>query len=198
MSEILEIEYKTLVSKEDFIHTKTYFQLKESDFFTQTNYYFDTSDFLLKNQKAGLRIRLLNDSAELTLKVPQPVGLMEITDYFSRKQALTFIEKDQLPEKGHVAKKMNELGVPLEKLHTLGHLKTKRAEKKLPQGLLALDENWYNQRHDFELELEVTDAVQGKQAFLFLLETLGIQESPSVNKVQRMMQSLNSEIKKLS
>lgn len=197
MSENLEIEYKTLLSEADFIHVQTYFQLKEKDFFTQTNYYFDTPDFLLKNQKMGLRIRLLNDSAELTLKVPQSVGLLEITDNFALNQATTFIEKDTLPAEGYVAKKLTELGIPVEQLHTLGHLKTRRAEKKLPQGLLALDESWYNQHHDFELELEVADAVPGKKAFLFLLETLGIQESPSVNKVQRMMLSLNSEIKKL-
>lgn len=68
-------------------------------------------------------------------------------------------------------------------------IKTARAEKQIPQGLLALDESWYNQQHDFELELEVTEAESGKQAFQTLMADLNIPITLAPNKIQRMMRT---------
>lgn len=45
MSEHLEIEFKTLVSPQDFKRLIDHFAIQKTDFFTQTNHYFDTDDF---------------------------------------------------------------------------------------------------------------------------------------------------------
>lgn len=197
MSENLEIEFKTLLSKEEFSRTVEYFNLNEKDFFTQINYYFDSTDFQLKKQKIGLRVRTLATNAEITLKVPQKVGLLEINDALSIQEAQKIIESATLPDHGNVYNKLNELGMDKDDLRLIGSLTTKRAEKKLPQGLLALDESWYNEQHDFELELEVDDAEKGRESFLSVLDSLTIKESPSPNKIQRMMLSSTRNIKKL-
>ena len=189
MSKNIEIEFKTLVSESDFSRLKDYFQLKEEDFFIQENYYFDTNNFNLKQKNSGLRIRLLPDKAELTLKTPEIVGLLETTDILSLHQALHIISNERLPNEGFVYDKLISFGINPKDLHLIGCLKTKRAEKKLPQGLLALDESWYNQQHDFELELEVADNVRGKADFLLLLEQLKLKEKPAPNKIQRVLTS---------
>lgn len=189
MSENLEIEFKTLLSIEEFSRTVNYFQLKEKDFFEQTNYYFDSADFQLRKRHMGLRVRLLSNNAEITLKIPEKVGLLEINDTLSIKEAQSIVESATLPNFGNVYNKLNALGIDKNDLRLIGDLTTKRAEKKLPQGLLALDESWYNGQHDFELELEVSDADNGKKDFITLLDTLTIKESPSPNKIQRMMLS---------
>lgn len=188
MSENLEIEYKTMLSKETFFRITDYFQLREEDFFVQVNTYFDTSDLQLKQMNAGLRIRSFADGAEITLKLPDKVGLLEITDNISLQQADEIIQSEIFPEHSEVFQKLAQLNI-VTPLHKIGQLKTKRAQKKLPQGLLALDESWYNNDHDFELELEVTDAVSGRIAFEGLLNTLNIKETNAPNKIQRMMLS---------
>lgn len=189
MSENLEIEFKTLLSIEEFSRVVDYFQFKEEQFFTQINYYFDSADFQLRKRRLGLRVRVLSDNAEITLKIPEKVGLLEINDTLSVDEAKAIVESATLPTIGNVYNKLNQLGIDQSDLRLIGSLTTKRAEIKLPQGLLALDESWYNEQHDFELELEVNDATNGKKDFLSLLDTLTIKESPSPNKIQRMMLS---------
>ncbi|WP_375179620.1 CYTH domain-containing protein [Enterococcus rotai] len=189
MSENLEIEFKTLLSIEEFSRVIDYFQFKEEQFFTQINYYFDSADFQLRKRRMGLRVRVLSDNAEITLKIPEKVGLLEINDALSVEEAKAIVESATLPTIGNVYNKLNQLGIDQSDLRLIGSLTTKRAELKLPQGLLALDESWYNEQHDFELELEVNDATNGKKDFLSLLDTLTIKESPSPNKIQRMMLS---------
>lgn len=188
MSESLEIEFKTMLSEETFFRITDYFQLNEEDFFVQVNTYFDTPDLQLKHLNAGLRIRSFTDSAEITLKLPEKVGLLEITDEVSLKQADEIIQSGVFPENSAVFQKLTKLNI-VTPLHKIGQLKTKRAQKKLPQGLLALDESWYNNDHDYELELEVTDAISGRKAFEQLLNTLTIKEINAPNKIQRMMLS---------
>lgn len=189
MSKNLEIEFKTLVSESDFFRLKNYFRLEENDFFIQENYYFDTINFDLKQKNSGLRVRLFPNNAELTLKTPEIVGLLETTDTLSLQQAHYIIYNESFPLEGFVYDKLANFGIDPITLSMIGCLKTKRAEIKLPQGLLALDESWYNQQHDFELELEVSDSVRGKADFLSLLNQLNIKEKTAKNKIQRMLAS---------
>ncbi|HES5871282.1 TPA: CYTH domain-containing protein, partial [Streptococcus pyogenes] len=60
----LEIEYKTLLTKNEY--NRLLFQMKHVTPVTQTNYYIDTKAFDLKANKMSLRIRTFANSAELT------------------------------------------------------------------------------------------------------------------------------------
>ena len=51
-----EIEFKTLITKEQYEKLLKDFNL-ENNIFTQTNYYFDTEDAKLLQEKTVLRIR---------------------------------------------------------------------------------------------------------------------------------------------
>ncbi len=191
MSQHLEIEFKTLVTEDDFARLLTHFQITKEQFFTQTNYYYDSRDFKLKEQRMGLRIRVLSDRTELTLKVPATDGLLEINDDHSLEAAQQFITTASLPTSGLVYDKLRQLAIKPSDLHIIGSLKTTRAERTIPQGLLALDESWYNNHHDFELELEVADAATGKKAFQKLMADLAIPVTKAPNKIQRMMQTVD-------
>ena len=81
----LEIELKTLLKKEDYIKLKEYF----SDItpITQNNYYLDTCDYKLRSNKIAMRIRTFEDSAELTIKIPQAVGNMEYNQALTLEEA---------------------------------------------------------------------------------------------------------------
>ncbi|MGK0550840.1 CYTH domain-containing protein [Enterococcus faecalis] len=190
MSEHLEIEFKTLVVQKDFERLTQFFALTEDHFFYQKNYYYDSSDFLLKKQNMGLRIRTFSNHAEVTLKIPAPEGLLEINDSLSLDAAQRWLDTDTAPTSGPVYEKLIQIEVDPNRLHVFGSLTTRRAEITIPSGILALDENWYNHHHDYELELEVTDAVTGKAAFDMLMERLTIPVIPAPNKIQRMFQTL--------
>lgn len=183
MSNHLEIEFKSMLTLEEYRSLRSTYQLTDS--FTQTNVYFDTPNQTLKTLQMGLRIRLLPDSGELTLKVPQTIGLLEINDQLSLAEANKLITEARLPETGAVVKHLETLKVPVSSLTVIAKLTTKRSEKQLPIGLLVVDESWYGQEHDYELEVEVTDFQQGQEAFHKFLATNQLPYRPSQNKILR-------------
>ena len=87
MTHQVEIEFKTLLTREEYQRVFAFYQLDRSAFHTQTNLYFDTLDHQLKQKKFGLRIRTTEDKAELTLKSPLKEGLLETTDILSLDEA---------------------------------------------------------------------------------------------------------------
>lgn len=183
----VEIEFKTMITEKDFLRLQTYFQFQTSDFHLQENHYYDTEDARLRKMHWGLRIRLLADHGELTLKTPLTEGLLETTDRLSLDEAHNYVKKQQLPTIGTVADYLIAHGLSPEDLRETACLKTSRAEGRILEGLLALDESWYGEHHDFELELEVVDAQNGAEAFQQLLKKLEIPYIPAQNKILRAL-----------
>ncbi|MGM0123296.1 hypothetical protein IGI37_000662 [Enterococcus sp. AZ194] len=195
MSENLEIEFKTLLTETDYRMIRQAFHLRDQDFHTQTNVYFDNEAHALKNNRMGLRIRLLPTHAQLTLKTPTTNdALLETTDELTLSQAQDYLSNDRLPNFGAVHACLQRYSIDSQTLRSIGKLTTKRAEFKVPEGLLALDENWYGHAHDFELELEVTNYTEGKVMFNRLLSQLSVTYQPAKNKIQRMMEEKNSTL----
>ncbi len=81
----LEIEMKTLLSKEEY--DRLLAQFSEVTPVTQKNYYLDTPDFYLRHHKIAMRIRTFDTSAELTIKIPQEVGNMEYNQDLTLEEA---------------------------------------------------------------------------------------------------------------
>lgn len=191
MTEMLEIEFKTLLTKEDYTRLLAHYQLTSESFHTQTNIYYDTPDLQLKQKNCGLRIRLLDDYAEYTIKTPAVEGKLETTDTYTTLEATEIIKSCVLPRTGAVFQKLQELAVDSKQLIQIGELTTKRAEFPINEGLLAIDESWGERLHDYELELEVTDAATGKTAFEQFLKHKAISYLPAKNKIQRMFEAKN-------
>ncbi len=191
MSKMLEIEYKSMLTEKEYEHLLRYYGSDSTSFTVQTNIYFDTSDFQLATKNCGLRIRLFDTYAEYTLKTPEIEGRLETTDTLTIEKANTYLDQTILPTTGAVFQKLSELKIATDSLKEIGRLTTKRAEFKLKEGLLAIDQSFGENLHDFELELEVADAVTGKIAFETFLEKHSLPYRPSKNKIQRMVESKN-------
>ncbi|MFJ5963771.1 CYTH domain-containing protein [Bacillus sp. NPDC093026] len=181
MSQEIEIELKQLLTKEEFEQLKQYFQLKDADFRTQTNYYFDTPQFDIKSHFAALRIREKNGHWVLTLKEPHEVGLLETHQEIDPPPQL---ENFNIPE-GEVAKRLKGLNIPKDQIVYFGSLETSRAEKMIKEGLIVLDHSRYLTVEDYELEFEVNDIDIGQAAFTQLLSQFHIPTRNTKNKVIR-------------
>ncbi len=190
MTETIEIEYKNLLTQAEYHSLILHFQIPKQHFFSQLNCYFDTSSGELKKQKMGLRIRIKVENAELTLKSPAASGLLETTDLLKKAEALEYIQQKKIPEDGSVAKKLQDYRIDLSSLQMIGQLKTERAEIQLDKSLLVLDESWYGQEHDYELEMEFAESTQSERIFKDFLNTQNIPHRPALNKVQRMLKSV--------
>lgn len=182
----LEIEFKTLLTKEEYHSLEDFF--KDQTPIQQTNHYIDTPDKTIQNHQMALRIRTLANRAELTLKVPQEAGHFEYNQALTFEQVETFLSKKKLPQ-GEIASFLTDLYIPLTYLDVWGSLETERREKRIPKGLLAFDLSRYNSIEDYELEMEVDDASDETYFHEFLKEKQ-IEYKPAKSKVARLAQSL--------
>ncbi|MBC2109558.1 CYTH domain-containing protein [Listeria innocua] len=180
----LEIEFRNLLTKEEYNRLIEDFRIKEDDFFEQTNFYLDTADFGLKERNSALRIRQLETQYQLTLKTPEARGLMETTQILAADQATAITDGANIPV-GPVRDTLKEIGINHEDLQVFGSLKTIRAEKDYKKGLLVFDKNFYGSISDFDLEYEVSDYDKGKEIFDKLLKEYQITNHPAENKVAR-------------
>lgn len=186
MSKEIEIEFKSMLTPDEYIELLRYYNVTDEQFVMQTNLYFDTADFQLKHLGMGLRIRRFTSKAEATLKIPQEVGLLEVTDSLTVDAAAQAIENRAFAsEAKEVLSQLNQLAIARSDLQLIGKLITKRAEFDIPEGKLALDESWYGDQHDFELELEVPDSTYNEGDFNQLLSRFHIPYRKTQNKVAR-------------
>ncbi|MDW8751743.1 CYTH domain-containing protein [Streptococcus suis] len=190
MKNHLEIEYKTLLTKSEYLRLLSDFSDVRP--VIQTNYYIDTPNLDMKHHRFSLRIRTFEEIAELTLKIPQEVGNQEYNQILDIQTAHQLIENFQLPV-GHIAEIISATDVPIDKLTVWGSLTTKRHEKETSIGLMALDENEFNGHIDYELEVEVTDAEEGKILFDEFLRKNAIQFKYASSKVARTAASKKSD-----
>ena len=184
MSQNIEIEFKNMLTKEEFIQIKSHFQVKSSDFVKQENHYFDTLDFALKSNGCALRIREKKERFEMTLKQPHPEGLLETNQILSDEQANILLNGGQIMD-GIVKTQILTLNVNTDDIQYFGSLITDRVEFPYLEGLLVLDFSSYLNVQDYELEYEVSNRDPGESTFLNLLSKLNIPIRKSKNKVRR-------------
>ncbi|MGV3466742.1 MAG: CYTH domain-containing protein [Heyndrickxia sp.] len=184
MSSELEIEFKNLVTKEEFMKLIHEFNIQSQEMVVQQNYYFDTPSFDIKNKKSALRIRKKKEKYELTLKQPVADGNWETNEELEEDVAIKMIETGYLPA-GEVKNTLTNLNIPLDNLTCFGSLTTKRAEINYLDGLLVFDNSSYLNKEDYEIEYEVKDRNIGEQHFHELMERFHIPLRATENKVIR-------------
>lgn len=187
MSQQIEIEYKNLLSKEEYELLLDYFKVEKSQIKKQINHYFDSAGFALKNLRSALRIREKGDKYELTLKQPAEVGLLETNQVLTAEEAKLLLRNGSLPN-GPVKSALLIAGVDVDALEFFGTLTTNRVELEYKGGLLVFDHSQYLNVEDFELEYEVTQPELGKANFQQLLLNMNIPIRKTDNKIQRFYQ----------
>lgn len=186
LSEKIEIEFKSMLTKIEYTKLLHYYQITDDQFTTQTNLYFDTTDFQLKKLGMGLRIRQFAETAEATLKIPQQVGLLEVTDNLSLAESEhAKVQKRFSKAAKEIQERLRTFEIGPSDLHLIGNLITKRAEFTISEGKLALDESWYSDQHDYELELEVPDSSFAESEFKELLNKFHVPYRKTQNKIAR-------------
>ncbi|KHE67317.1 CYTH domain-containing protein [Halobacillus sp. BBL2006] len=193
MSQEIEIEYKNLLTLEEYQQVYQFLPFKSVELIEQTNYYFESSDFKLREQGAALRIRKKNDQWVLTLKQPHEEGLLETHDSLTEEEANLWIQNKML-EKPHTEKQLRELGISVDELTYLGSLTTRRKEVAYKDTTVVLDHSLYYDQEDFELEVEASSRQQGEAVFEEILTSCDIPTRNTDNKIKRFYKAkLQSE-----
>ncbi len=85
MTQEIEIEFKNIVTKEEFDTLCKSFSIEA--FTKQVNHYFETPDFSLKEAGSALRIRHKGATYTLTLKQPAEIGLLRNASSRNRRRS---------------------------------------------------------------------------------------------------------------
>lgn len=193
MSQNIEKEFKNLLNREEYEALITAFKLDESEPIKQTNVYFDTPDYKLKDLNSGLRIRMYEDKGEITLKTPiQENEKLETNDDLTLEEAKALIEAHKMKASGNVSEKLKDLGIATEDLGIIGQLSTIRYDFPGDKGTFFLDKSFYQDQMDYELEFESESLEEGALAFQNFLELHGIKARKAKQKIERMLAYPNS------
>ena len=84
MSDLIEIEAKALITKEDYEKLASLF--KENKSYIQINYYIDTKNCDLRKKGLSLRVRFKDKKFEMTVKVPRTEGHIEKNVYITDEE----------------------------------------------------------------------------------------------------------------
>ncbi|CCI87342.1 Adenylate cyclase [Lactobacillus gigeriorum DSM 23908 = CRBIP 24.85] len=164
-----EIEAKVLLTSNIYQKIITSFPVKAD--FKQENYYFETTNDTLKKHDISLRIRIYEDHAEQTMKVPDPNPVqkdfhevVELTDKLALNEAQARVKAglnhQTLPFNGVIGDYLKErLSLSSTQLDIFTWSKTRRILLKGPKNCeLTLDQTYYPDGYcDYELEIENTD-----------------------------------------
>lgn len=193
MSQQIEIEFKNLLTKEQYETLLAAFEVAPQQIVRQVNHYFDTPTAHLKQLASGLRIRQFPDEIECTLKEKSGEHAhLETTDSLTKEQAALMLAGGLVPAPS-VNARLQSLHIPTEQLTLSGTLTTDRVEIDYKGGLLVLDHSFYLHCDDYEVEYETNDETFGKNIFAELLQQFHIPPQPTPKKLARFMQALKQQ-----
>lgn len=191
MSQQLETEFKNMISRLEYQRLLDHFDRQATDAIIQTNYYFDTPDFELREARIGLRLRLTDHYRHLTLKQPSGKNQMiEITDKLTHNEAQAVITDGAMPEAPAIRAELAKHQLSLDNVSRFAAFETRRIETEIPNSTLVFDECHFDHYTDYELEMETTlEPADGEQQFLDLLKQHHIPIRPSEKKMIRMQRT---------
>ncbi|MEG0386314.1 MAG: CYTH domain-containing protein [Solibacillus sp.] len=193
MSQQIEIEFKNLLTKEQYERLLFAFSVETAQIERQINHYFDTPEQHLKKLFSGLRIRMVDQNIECTLKEKTAEHQhLETTEQLSTKQAEQMLEGQSLHAPS-IIERLQDLQVPIHELQRFGTLTTDRVELPYEGGILVFDHSFYLHCEDYEVEYETNDEVFGKNVFSRFLLKYDINPQPTPKKIARFMTALQQQ-----
>ncbi|WP_080874971.1 CYTH domain-containing protein [Oceanobacillus timonensis] len=190
MSQEIEIEFKNLLTVQEYNQLAGDL-FSQAETIEQTNYYFETPSFDLKENGSALRIRKKNGTYTLTLKEPHPDGLLETHDKLTEKEFLSWTAGTP-SEAPNVIAQLKKMSMDVAALEYLGSMVTFRKEIPYQNTLLVLDKSIYLDTEDAELELEATSKNHGEKIFNSLLENYQIPLRDTPPKIARFFNQKRS------
>ncbi|KIL47422.1 CYTH domain-containing protein [Jeotgalibacillus campisalis] len=193
MSQELEIEFKNLLSREEYLLLCDTFHVSINDSKTQKNHYFDTHAFHLRAIRSALRIREKSKGFQLTLKQPVEKGILEHHQWIDSDETNRMLKDGGLVD-GEISQLLQGQEIPVEQLVYFGTLATDRIEFPYKNGLLVLDHSTYLKKEDYELEYEAASYEEGAAIFKELLSAYNISVKKTDNKIERFYKEKNRQI----
>lgn len=181
----LEVEFKTLLTKEEYNRLMERFQGNPID--VQTNHYLDTERFSLKATDTSLRVRE-RDTYELTFKRKKGYTMHDIREPLVKGQLEEIRETGLLPE-GKVSDEVSTI-IGDQKLINFMSLSTERMYFQYSNGIVFIDKSTYLNETDYELEYEARNYHDGRKEFIALLSDFKIKYKKSEKKVKRAYNAL--------
>ena len=189
----MEYEARVMINEEQYLNIHSHYLSLDIPYekIENENYYFDTPDLKLTNSHKVLRIRKINDEKyELTLKIQEENGCVEINHY------LTIKEKEEMMKSGvisyqQIADKLKEYNIDLSTIKFITNLKTERLEFRLEDGLLVIDKNYFQNRIDYNIEVESDSEIHAKTILLSIISPFGVEyKKDYINKARRAIYNL--------
>ena len=142
--------------------------------FTNKNTYFDSPDLYLTHHHMVLRIREIDGlEKELTLKVKSEDGDIEITHNIESEEEYQKLLSGNISNL-EIEKEISSRGGDIKSLGIITTLTTERVEVEFDDHLLVIDKNFYNNKVDFNLEVESTSRELAKEYLEKVISKYGI------------------------
>lgn len=174
----MEIEFKTSISKNKYNELLDLLNLKDN-IFKQTNYYFDTDDLTLNNNKTVLRIRQKGERYKVTLKKQSGVGAFENHVFLDKEKALEMIN-----EGFNTSEYFDDLNHDVTFKASLDNY---RVSTPYLDGILFLDKCNYHDTEDYEVEYEYHDYDEGLVIFENFLDEHNIKNVDTKRKSEKAL-----------
>ncbi|GLC87735.1 CYTH domain-containing protein [Lysinibacillus piscis] len=193
MAQEMEIEFKNLLTAQQYEQLLQEFQIDKQMVHRQTNHYFDTPSQSIRNRQSGLRIRQIDNYYECTLKEKSAEHThLETTEELTAEQAQKMLAGEGFYAQ-EIAQKLESYTISVDELAVFGSLTTDRVELPYKGGLLVFDHSFYLQCDDYEVEYETTDAINGAQIFDDFLQQHHIEKKVTAKKIARFMKALQQK-----
>ena len=193
MPQEIEIEFKNMLTKEQYESLLQYFHIQPEHISYQVNHYFDTEQWHLKQLMSGLRIRQIGDHFECTIKEKTTYNAhLETTDVITQELAEQLLNGAPFQTES-VGKRLEALHIPIDQLKLFGSLATNRVELTYKGGILVLDHSTYMNQQDYEVEYEAVDETTGHMIFDEFLAAHQIKKNHAPKKIARFMNALQQK-----
>ena len=183
----IEIEFKNLLTKDQYDALYKKYNLSNSEKIINKNFYYDDADESFKNIGAALRIRYTNKKTEMTLKIKGETQNVEINVPLDERYPKEPTVLPILPNE--IISELERMNMKIKTPMLIQKIETLRHEVTLEEGLLVLDKTTFiNDIVDYELEFETKDYETGLAAFEKLLEENNIDKNPAKPKIARAVE----------
>ena len=172
----MEYEARVMVSESEYQKIKAeYLNIGQiCHEFANKNTYFDSPDLYLTHHHMVLRIREINDlEKELTLKIKGEDGDIEITHKIESEEEYKRLLSGNIDNQ-EIEKEITNRGGDIKSLGVVATLTTERAEVEFDDHLLVIDKNFYNNKVDYNLEVESTSRELAKEYLEKVISKYGI------------------------
>ena len=187
----LEYEERVMITENQYSQIVNEYSKYEGKEVVNVNYYFDYENLQLTNSGMVLRARNINDQIfELTLKIKQENGDMEVNHPLTSTEFNDIIENEEIPD-SEVLVLLKSKNIDLDRIKLITSLKTERIEIQFPEYLFVIDKNYYNDKVDFNLEVESTSKKLAKDYLNQIISKFNIENKKDyISKSRRAIYNL--------